>query len=191
MSKRPYTLKRRAEQQAETRQRIVDATVALHSSVGPAQTSLSMIAERAGVQRHTLYSHFPDERSLFMACSGEAAERFPLPSPEPWPDIPDTGDRLRTGIRAIYDWYDRNAKMAACILRDSEHHALTREVSELRMGPTIQAWHAVLGEGLAPSQRAMLALMLGFYSWRTLTRDCGLDRQAATALAAQAILGAA
>src|ERR687893_573213 len=67
---RTYTLKRRAEQQAETRRRIVEAAVELHSSVGPALTTLSQVAERAGVQRHTLYAHFPDEWSLFLACSG-------------------------------------------------------------------------------------------------------------------------
>ena len=67
---RTYTLKRRAEQQAETRRRIVEAAVELHGSVGPALTTISMVAERAGVQRHTLYAHFPDERSLFLACSG-------------------------------------------------------------------------------------------------------------------------
>ena len=76
---RAYTLKRRAEKQAETRQRIVEATVDLHSTVGPAKTTISMIADRAGVQRHTVYAHFPDERSLHMACSGLSLERDPLP----------------------------------------------------------------------------------------------------------------
>ena len=76
---RIYNLKRRAEQQAETRRRIVEAAVDLHSTVGPALTTISMVAERAGVQRHTLYAHFPDERSLFLACSGLAQERDPLP----------------------------------------------------------------------------------------------------------------
>src|SRR5512143_2127813 len=86
---RTYTLKRRAEQQAETRQRIVEAAVDLHGTVGPARTSLSMVAERAGVQRHTLYAHFPDERRLFLACSGLAMERDPFPSPEEWRHIND------------------------------------------------------------------------------------------------------
>ena len=81
---RSYTLKRRAEQQADTRRRIVEAAVGLHGTIGPAQTSLSMIAERAGVQRHTLYAHFPDERSLFVACSGLVEERDPLPQAAPW-----------------------------------------------------------------------------------------------------------
>src|SRR6185312_386071 len=132
---RTYTLKRRAEQQAETRQRIVEAAVELHGSVGPARTTFSMIAERAGVQRHTLYAHFPDERSLLLACSGLALERDPLPDAEPWRAITGTRERLRTGLLAIYGWYERNAALAACVLRDAEHHALTRETIEIRMGP--------------------------------------------------------
>src|SRR6185295_16003208 len=100
---RKYTLGLRAEQQAETRQRIVEAAVELHGSVGPANTSLSMIAERAGVQRHTLYAHFPDERSLAMACSGLAFERDPPPEAAPWLDIEDKRKRLRSGLRTIYD----------------------------------------------------------------------------------------
>src|SRR5215471_7398245 len=79
-TKRTYTLKRRAERQAETRQRIVEAAVDLHASVGPALTTVSMVADRAGVQRHTLYAHFPDERSLYLACSGLSLERSPLPN---------------------------------------------------------------------------------------------------------------
>ena len=67
--KRRYELKERARRQAETKQRIVEAAVALHTSVGPARTTISAIAERAGVERHTVYAHFPDERTLFRACS--------------------------------------------------------------------------------------------------------------------------
>src|SRR5687767_12344054 len=121
---RTYTLGRRAEKQAETRQRIVEAAVELHGSIGPAQTTFSMVAERAGIQRHTLYAHFPDERSLLMACSGLALERDPLPDPTPWRAIEDRGERLRVGIAALYGWYERNAELAACVLRDAESHAL-------------------------------------------------------------------
>ena len=63
-------MKRRAEQLEETRQRIVDATVALHEEVGPARTTVTAIAQRAGVSRPTVYNQFPDDRSLFAACSG-------------------------------------------------------------------------------------------------------------------------
>src|SRR4051812_49367272 len=130
---RTYTLKRRAEQQAETRRRIVEAAVDLHGSIGPALTTISMVAERAGVQRHTFYAHFPDDRSLHLACSGLAFERDPLPDAEPWRTIADRSERLRAGLRAIYDWYDRNADLTSSVLRDGEHHALTREMIELRV----------------------------------------------------------
>src|ERR671922_19739 len=172
--KRTYTLKKRAMRQGGTRQRIVEAAVELHSSVGPAHTTFSMVAERAGVQRHTLYAHFPDERSLLMACSGLTQERYPPPDAGPWRTIEDRHERLRVGLAAIYGWFERNAERAACVLRDAEYHQLTREISRLRLGPPMAAWREVLGENLSPKQRAMLHLALSFYTWRTLVRDAGL-----------------
>lgn len=187
---RTYTLKRRAEQQADTRRRIVEAAVELHSSLGPARTPLSMVAERAGVQRHTLYAHFPDERSLLLACSGLAAERDPLPDAEPWRAIADRRERLRAGLRAVYDWYGRNAERAACVLRDAEHHALTKEISQMRMAPYMRAYREVLGAALDTNGHAMLGLMLGFYTWRSLVRESGLEQGAAVEVAVRAIEGA-
>ena len=184
---RTYTLKRRAEQQADTRRRIVEAAVDLHGSVGPALTTLSMIAERAGVQRHTLYAHFPDERSLYLACSGLAMERDPMPDAEPWRAIGDLRERLRTGLLAIYGWYERNAELAACVLRDAEYHALTREISEMRFGPYMAAYQEVLGAKLSAKQRAVLRLALSFFTWRTLAREGGLKRAAAVDAMVQAI----
>jgi len=187
---RTYTLKRRAEQQAETRQRIVEAAVDLHGTVGPARTTFSMVAERAGVQRHTLYAHFPDERSLLMACSALALERDPLPDPAPWRNIADRNERLRVGLTAIYGWFERGAELAACILRDAETHLPVRETIALRMGPTMTAYHETLGEKLNAKQRAMLDLALSFYTWRTLVRDGGLTQRGAVAAMLQAIEGA-
>lgn len=182
---RTYTLKRRAEQQAETRHRIVEAAVDLHSSVGPALTTFSMIAERAGVQRHTLYAHFPDERSLFLACSGMAMERDPLPDAGPWRGIGDRYERLRAGLFAIYGWYERNAALAACVMRDAEYHALTKEITEMRFGPFMAVYQEVLGADLSEKQRAMLWLALSFFTWRTLVREGGLE--SATAVEAMVL----
>ncbi len=184
---RTYTLKRRAERQADTRRRIVEAAVELHGSVGPARTPLSLVAERAGVQRHTLYAHFPDERSLFLACSGLAAGRDPLPDAEPWRAIAGRRERLRAGLRAVYGWYGRNAELAACVLRDGEHHALTKEMIELRFGPHFGAYHQVLGADLGTDQRAVLGLMLGFHAWRSLVREGGLEQDAVAEVAVQAV----
>ena len=184
---RTYTLKRRAEQQADTRRRIVEATVDLHGTVGPALTTFSMVAERAGVQRHTLYAHFPDEWSLYLACSGLALERDPLPDAAPWREIEDRNERLRAGLAAIYGWYDRNADLAACVLRDAEHHALTKDIIELRMGPHFAAYNEVLGAKLSAKRRAMLRLALSFWTWRTLVRDSGLKSAAAVTTMVEAI----
>jgi AcrR family transcriptional regulator len=187
---RKYTLKRRAEQQAETRQRIVEAAVELHGSVGPARTTFTMVAERAGVQRHTLYAHFPDERSLLLACSGHFMECNPMPDAAPWAAIADRGTRLRTGLGAIYRWYEDNAEMTAHVIRDAETDPVLREISEMRRGPSAAAWAAVLGDGLGERATAMLRLALGFHTWRTLARDGALGSEGAAEAMTDAILGA-
>ncbi len=184
---RNYTLKRRAEQQATTRRRIVEAAVELHGSIGPAFTTVSMIAERAGVQRHTFYAHFPQERDLLMACSGLVYERDPLPDAGSLRAIEDIKERLRAGLRALYDWYKRNAGLLACVLRDGEHHALTREVADLRFSQPMVVYRKVLDESLNARQSALLGLALSFFTWRTLTQESGLKQDAAVAAMLQAI----
>jgi AcrR family transcriptional regulator len=186
---RKYTLKRRAEQQAETRQRIIEAAVALHGSVGPAQTTFSLLAEQAGVQRHTLYAHFPDEKSLLMACSAHHLTIAPPPDATPWTAIADRRERLRAALGDIYAWYERNAELLAAVLRDAEHHAIRSEVLQIRFGPYFAAWRAALGGG-SPVESAMLGLALSFHTWRTLTREGGLGSTAAAEAMAAAIVSA-
>src|SRR5437763_4262591 len=108
---RKYELKQRAERQQETRRRIVEAAIELHRTKGPARTTLSDIARLAGVQRHTLYRHFPDERSLFMACSGRFTESNPGPDPAAWLRIAEPERRLRRGLDDLYDYYERTGDM--------------------------------------------------------------------------------
>src|SRR5438876_5193774 len=106
-STRPYRLGRRAERQAQTRQRIVEAAVDLHTTVGPAATSISAIADRAGVQRHTVYAHFADETALFHACSSHWIGNNPFPDGAEWLEIVDPGERLRRALGDVYAWYER------------------------------------------------------------------------------------
>lgn len=167
-NKRGYRLGARALKQEETRRRIVEAAVDLHCSVGPARTTVAQIAERAGVQRHTYYAHFPDERDLFLACSALALERDPLPVVAEWRAFEPGRERVREGLTQLYGWYQRNAGQAACVLRDAEHHALTREIVALRMTPTFEQAATTLGEGLSDRARALLLVALQFATWRTL-----------------------
>lgn len=187
---RSYTLGKRADQQAQTRQRIVEAAVDLHGTVGPARTTVTMVAERAGVQRHTFYKHFPDERSLLLACSGLAQERDPMPDAEPWRAIGDRGERLRVALGEIYGWYARNAGLMACVTRDAASHAPTREIAELRRGPVIAAYMQVLGGNSGPPGLAALRLALGFHSWSTLVLDAGLSQDEAVTVMVGAVLAA-
>src|SRR3954465_13764446 len=103
--KRRYELKKRAERLDETRRRILEATIELHRSVGPAATQISEIARRAGVQRLTVYNHFPDERSLLSACSAHWRALHPAPDPAAWKDVEDGPARLRLALGELYAWY--------------------------------------------------------------------------------------
>lgn len=150
--------------------RIVEAAVELHSSVGPARTTVAQIAERAGVQRHTYYAHFPEEWDLLLACSGHALERDPLPDPQALLSLAPGSERVLRGLEQFYEWFARNEQQAACVLRDAEHHEPTRRIVSVRMAPTFAAAAEIMGEGLSAPARALLALGLEFASWRTLSR---------------------
>jgi AcrR family transcriptional regulator len=146
-----------------------------------------MVAERAGVQRHTVYAHFPDERSLFLACSGLALERSPLPDAEPWGKIASTGERLRAGLSALYEWFEQNEALAGCVLRDAEFHPLTKEITRLRIEPHMRRYQRILEAGFNMRQRALLRVALAFHTWRTLAREGGLAREDAVATMVDAI----
>src|SRR5215213_9781287 len=118
-NKRKYEMKKRAELQRETRRRIVEATVELHRTRGPANTTIKEIAQRAGVNRLTVYNHFPDITDLLRACSRSWAERHPPPDPAPWALIDDPQERLRTALTELYGFYARTEPMRANVLRDA------------------------------------------------------------------------
>jgi AcrR family transcriptional regulator len=186
---RKYELKRRAERQQETRRRIVEAAVELHRAKGPARTTLSDVARLAGVQRHTLYRHFPNERELGLACSGLHFEAYPAPDPAEWHTIADPGDRLRHGLASVYDWYASDEGMFSSVLRDAEVDPLTRELFELRAGTPMAAIRSALAEGLPGRKRsqAALDLALDFRGWQRL-RASGLSNAEAAEAMARSIL---
>lgn len=186
---RKYELKKRAVRQEETRRRIVEAAIQLHRTKGPARTTFSDIAVLAGVQRHTLYRYFPDERAMGLACSGLHFELNPPPDPGGWEAIADPGERLRIGLEALYAWFERNEDMFACVLRDAEFDPLTRELFELRAAAPLARIADVLsrGRGNGSRTRAAYALALDFHAWRRLAQS-GLDAAEASALMADAVL---
>jgi AcrR family transcriptional regulator len=175
---RPYRKRRRAEQEKATRTRIVEATVHLHRTVGPARTTISAIAERAGVQRLTVYRHFPDERELFAACGQAFGEADPPPDPGAWTAIDDRDERLRTALRKLYAWYARNADMLANVERDAPRMPALAEAADST--PYVEAMKGVLRR---PGRRrkleeAALGHALAFSTWHSLTQEGLSDREA-------------
>src|SRR5215210_5780209 len=118
VEKRPYQKKRRAELEAETRRRITETAVELHGTVGPSRTSISAIAERAGVRRSTVYRHFPDEVALFAACSAHWEAANPPPDLADWNAIHDPDERLRVALDELYAYYRRTERMMENLHRD-------------------------------------------------------------------------
>ena len=113
---RKYEMKRRAERQKETHRRITEAAVELHRTVGPARTTISAIAEKAGVQRHTYYAHFPELKDLYQACMGHYLERNPVPEPATWAEVADGEERLRVALCEVYAYYSSNESMISNVL---------------------------------------------------------------------------
>jgi AcrR family transcriptional regulator len=127
LPKRKYELKKRAEEMAETHRRITEAAIELHGTVGPSRTTLSAVAKRAGVERRTLYRHFPSEADLFEACSAHYFTANPLPDLDGWRRIPDPKERLERGLDELYAYYEATEQMLSNVLRDAEVVELARE----------------------------------------------------------------
>ncbi len=184
---RKYELKRRAEQQEETRRRITEATVELHELAGPARTTISAIAERAGVQRLTVYRHFPDERALLTACSGHWTAANPPPDPSPWQRVRDPEVRLRKALSEFYAYYGRTETMMANVLRDAPEMPALAEMLE-SYGHYLTSVRGILavGWGVRGKRRELLLAAIGhaldFGTWRSLVRQQGLDDEQAIEL---------
>jgi AcrR family transcriptional regulator len=182
--RRRYTKRRRAEREDETRRRITEATMELHETVGPARTTVSGIAALAGVQRATVYRHFPDEAALIAACSGEWTARNPRPDLDAWAAIEDPDARLRTGLDELYAWFERTEPMVERISRDAAVVEALREPLA-RAGAWFVAAAEVLAAGRPPADgraRAAVAHAVAFDTWRSLVRRQGLSRAEAVEL---------
>lgn len=190
---RSYELKERARKQAETRRRIVEVTVALHQEVGPARTTVAEIARRAGVQRLTVYNHFPDEHSLFGACSAHWIGGHPPPDPGSWAAIADPGERLRTALRDLAAWHRGGEAMLSKVRRDVELLPALADVVDHGQAPMRAAIRDVLGAGWGVRGRARtrllaaLGLATDFKAWQRLVRDEGLSDEDAVEVLARAV----
>lgn len=171
---------RRAALEEETRRRITESTVELHEQVGPARTSISAVAERAGVRRSTVYRHFPDEAALFAACSSHWRAANPPPDLRAWAAVADPAARAEAALAELYAFYRRTEGMYTSLLRDEPlvptvqrllrgFHDYLRSIEDVLMAGRGLRGHA------ARRTRAAIGHAVAFPTWRSLARDQGLS----------------
>jgi AcrR family transcriptional regulator len=185
--KRRYTQRRRAEATEKTKRRIVEAAIALHTTVGPLATTVSSVAERAGVERVTVYRHFPDENALFAACVSHGSELYPPPSHDEWARIPDPVERLRRALFDLYAFYGLIGDGLSTIVRDLPRVPELAALNE----PYFATWRTmrdVLARGWkrrGRRRRLLLAALdhaLDLKTWQSLVRERGLSDDEAVEL---------
>ncbi len=193
--KRKYEKKRRAEGEAKTRQRITESAVELHGTLGPARTSMSAVAEHAGVRRSTLYRHFPDERALFGACSAHWGEANPPPDIGRWATIEDPDERLDVALAELYAYYRQTEGMLDKLFRDAPTVPVVDELMGAFRALIAEATDILMrGRGLRGKARdrarAAIGHALGFRTWQDLTAAQGLDDEAAAGLMSRLVAAA-
>lgn len=193
--KRKYEKKQRAEAEAQTRLRITESAVELHGTIGPAQTTMSAVAEHAGVRRSTLYRHFPDEAALFGACSAHWAEANPPPDISRWAEVDDPGERFDLALAELYAFYRRTEGMLDKLLRDAPTVPVVDDLmGAFRFFVDEAAKVLMRGRGLrgngARRTRAAIGHALAFRTWQDLTEAQGLDDDRAADLMSRLVAAA-
>ena len=188
-TKRKYELKKRAEDMARTHARITGAAIELHGTLGPSRTTMSAVAEHAGVERRTLYRHFPTEADLFEACSSEYFAANPWPDLGSWRAVGDPQRRLALALDELYAYYERTEPMLSNVLRDAEVVEFARDA----VAP-LNAYLDDAVEVLSAGRRARgrrrellhgaLRHALAFSTWRSLATGCVGRADAAKLVAA-------
>ena len=186
-SNRPYRMRLRAEQQANTRQRITESAVELHGTLGPARTSMSAVAAHAGVRRSTLYRHFPDETALFDACTAHWMAANPPPDLGAWAEISSPDERLPTGLGELHAYYRRTEQMLDNLFRDESIVPLVAERFAAFRGYLAAARETLMEgrnvRGTATRRtRGALGHAVAFSTWKSLVREHGVSDADAVAL---------
>ena len=175
---REYKMVKRRDQVEDTRRRIAKATYELHSTIGPAMTTIALISERAGLPRQTVYRNFGTQLELFRSCIAFGLELHPLPDPSRWQSTADPGERLRIGLTGLYQWFEATEPVMTNSLRD---FGAVRESAEAMqpVGEVFQRIYQTLRQGWEGSEvTPLLSLAVDFATWKKLRREQGMASSA-------------
>jgi AcrR family transcriptional regulator len=189
---REYKKRKRAESEAQTKQRITEAIMHLHEQVGPARTTVSGIADEAGVQRATVYRHFPDVDAQVDACSAHWLTLYPPPDPTPWVAIADPAERFRVALGETYDWYARTEGMVEMLVRDAPRVPAIAVRMQARVdGANALADLLMAGRRVRGARRKRVRAAVGhaleFETWQSLVRRQGLSNEEAVEVVADLV----
>ena len=187
-------MSRRADQVDATRQRITEAAMRLHTTVGPSQASIAAIAEEAGVTRLTVYRHFRDADEIFEACTGHWWSLHPRPDAARWSKVRDRPKRTRQALLELYAWYDETGDDLTPIERDIDWIPARARAS--RDAAQAAVVDGIIGRPLPRGAagrrlRAAVTVVASLDTWRALVADGGLSREQAVDLAVDWVLAAA
>lgn len=187
-------MRRRAERVDETRLRITEAAMRLHTTVGPSNTSISTVAVEAGVTRLTVYRHFKDQDELFDACRRHWYTTNPPPDASAWRSIPDLEGRARRAFAELYRWYGEHGEDLYPIYRDMASMPQSAQ-DDVRARWAAVADALVDGVAVAPRAvrwlRAVAGHLIGLPTWRSFVVEQGLTEEEAVDVAVRLLCAAA
>jgi AcrR family transcriptional regulator len=192
---RSYRMQLRAQSQEQTRLRITESAVELHGTIGPSKTTISAVAEHAGVRRSTVYRHFPDEAALFDACSAHWATANPPPDLGTWSKTDNPDERLVLALGELYGFYGQTERMLENLFRDEMTMPLIQERFAAFRGyfaaacDTLMAGRKLRGATRHHTQAA-LGHAVAFSTWKSLVREQGLSDTEAVTLVCALVTGA-
>ncbi|HEY8633525.1 MAG TPA: TetR/AcrR family transcriptional regulator [Candidatus Dormibacteraeota bacterium] len=175
---REYKMVKRRDKVEETRRRIAKATYELHSTIGPALTTIALISERAHLPRQTVYRNFANQLEIFRSCIAFGLEMNPLPDPNRWQSIADPGERLQVGLTEVYEWFEATEPVMTNSLRD--HGAVPESAEAMQpVGEVFRRINETLAQGWeGPEIAPILSLAVDFATWKKLHHEHGMSSSA-------------
>ena len=185
MAPRKYDMDKRKAAVEETRQRILEATLALHSEKGIFGTSWQDIAKRADVSVGTVYKHFPSLDELVPAC-GELMYAITRPpslddAPQIFAGANSLEERLERLVSELFDFYERGASYIETDFQERQLPAVREWEAYMRATIAGLVREALIPAG--PDERTVQAVsaLLDFYTFKSfLDREIPKEQAAKT-----------
>ena len=171
---RNYTMRARAESTIETRERILDAVIALSEERLSLEIVLADVAERSGVSVQTVLRHFGDRRGLFEEARARQVKRVRAERSAP------VGDAA-AAVRTIVAYYERMGEWSLMLQAQEHSDELSRQTVQLARRVHREWVQEIFAPQLAGRRDReelvdLLVVATDVLTWKILRRDGGMSR---------------